>query len=212
MQPSLPVLLLASSASSQPSTAEGLGYTHVDFGFALLRPEEERADLGGGSSAEFDDAQALSLGASFSLSESFFLQGGLGISRQDVVVEGIDEDSGTLESRVLTLGLGARHPLGATVDAYLVAGLASASFDSDLAAFDSRSDTETGLALELGLRALVSSRFEAQASFARVELEEATSNFGGALRFHATDALSVGLSAQVSDDASSVGLGLRFAL
>jgi hypothetical protein len=66
------------------------------------------------------------------------------------------------------------------------------------------------LAVELGLRAMVASPVEVQAYFSRVDLDEATSTFGGAVRFHATESLALGLSAQASEDASSLGLGLRF--
>jgi hypothetical protein len=208
----LPFLLCAAPASSQPAmSSTGLSYSYVELGFAVLRPDEDRADLGGGAFAEFDDAQAIGVSASFSLSETFFVQGGLALSDQDVLVtDGVDEDNGQYEARSFTVGLGARHPLGTAVDAYAVAGLASLSADLEFPGIGSESNSETGLAVELGLRAMVASPVEIQAYFSRVDLYEATNTFGGAVRFHATESLALGLSAQVSEDASSLGLGVRF--
>lgn len=210
MQPIIPLLFLASTPTSQ-AESPGLRYSYVDISFAVVRPDEDSADLGGGIFAEFDDARAISLGASFSLNERFFLQGGLGTSSQDIVLtDGVDVANGEYEARTLTLGVGARHPLGATVDVYAVAGLASVSANLDFPGIGSESDSETGLALELGLRALVASQVEVQASFARIDLDEATNTFGAALRFHATDTLSFALSAQDTEDASAFGVGVRF--
>jgi opacity protein-like surface antigen len=212
LQPLLPLCLLATAPASQPAAAApGLSYSYVELGFALIRPDEDRADLGSGVVAEFDDAQAINVAASFSLSETFFVQGGLGVSDQDILLtDGVDVARGQRDERALTLGLGARHPLGNAVDVYAVAGIASVSVDVDFPELDSASDSETGLALELGVRALVASQLEFQASFARIDVYEATNVFGGTARFHVSDTISLALSAQASEDASALGLGVRF--
>jgi len=212
LQPLLPLCLLATAPASQPAAgAPGLSYSYVELGFALIRPDEDRADLGSGVVAEFDDAQAINVAASFSLSETFFVQGGLGVSDQDILLtDGVDVARGQRDERALTLGLGARHPLGNAVDVYAVAGIASVSVDVDFPELDSASDSETGLALELGVRALVASQLEFQASFARIDVYEATNTFGGTARFYVSDSISLGLSARASEDASALGLGVRF--
>lgn len=215
MQPILPLLMLAPSiaapSAAQGTIGSGLSYSYVELDFSVIRPDVDREELGGGLSAEYDDAQSIGVGASFSISETFFVQGGLSISSQDILLtDGIDTVQGQYDARGFTLGLGARHPLGGTVDVYAVAGIASLSADLDFPGIGSESDSESGLALTLGVRALVSTKVEFEASAARVDLGEATNTFGGAVRFHATDTFALALSAQASDDASALGLGVRF--
>jgi hypothetical protein len=210
MRAILPFLLCAAPSASQPAASStGLSYSYVELSFDVISSDD--ADLGGGVLAEFDDAQAIGVSASFSLSETFFLQGGLAVADQDFqITDGVNEDNGQSEARSFSVGLGARHPLGNAVDAYAVAGLALLSADVEFPGIGSESDSETGLAMEFGLRAMVASPVEIQAYFSRVDLYEATNTFGGAVRFHATESLALGLSAQVSEDASSLGLGVRF--
>lgn len=184
LRSSLVVLLIAFSASA---SAEDFDYNYFSLGYGRIDFDNVNAD-GDGFNA----------GGSYAISDSFHVFADYGMANLDGGVDATEIDA----------GIGWHTSLSDVVD--LVAGLSYEYVELDAPAITSVDDS--GLGLGVGLRFAASEMLELNAGISYVDLSDSGSNTSfevGGL-YDVTDAFSIGLGADWSDDASSYTLSGRF--
>lgn len=68
-----------------------------------------------------------------------------------------------------------------------------------------------GLQIGVGVRALVSEMIELEAGLQHVDVDDDEQSVIGGIRFHASDQFSIGASALIGDDVTSLSLDGRLA-
>ena len=154
-----------------------------------------------------DDDTGLSLKASYPVVERFYLLASLSQISGDRNLATVPVVSEKLEVMTVGLGGGYYHPLATGFDG-LVEGLVTYSHQTIAEA----SDDSFGYFARGGIRWLPTTRVELELDVRSVGREDIDSEFGfGAVgRFHATNALSLGVGVESLDEATSLTAGLRF--
>jgi hypothetical protein len=165
------------------------------------------------SMIDIDDSDIDATGIAFTfshlLNDHLFLIGQYGWSETDRFDSGAN--ASTIETTALTLGLGARTAIASNVD---LVGRAAflrlrAKGTGELAGLR---DFDSGLRLQVGLRALLTAALEVEAAVAYVNIfDESETSVGGTARYHVTNRFSGALTAEFSSDATALGFGVRYA-
>jgi long-subunit fatty acid transport protein len=184
LRSSIVVLLIAFSASV---SAEDFDYNYFSLGYGIIDFDNVNADGDG-----------FNLGGSYAINESFHVFA--------------DYSSANLDNNIDATGFGAgigwHTSLSDVVD--LVAGLSYEYVEIDVPGIGNPDDN--GLGLGVGLRFAASDVLELNAGIEYVDLSDSGSDtgFGVGGLYDVTDAFSIGLGGNWSDDASSYTLSGRF--
>lgn len=175
--------LLAGSAAA----AEGPRYTYGEIGYS-------RIDFDNFS----EDADVFNAAGSFAVTDRVHLIAGY--SNGSVDGSGFNVD---LESA--TIGAGLNFPLNSTVDLVADAAYAWAKVDTN----NFGSEDDDGYALNVGLRAMLTPRFELNGGGTYVDIsDDDTALYVGAV-FNFTDMFALSGNISVGDNATAYGVGLR---
>ncbi len=112
-----------------------------------------------------------------------------------------------IDTRDLAAGLTAHFPLFEKVDL-----IAPVAIHHSKARAGSKQQSDVGYSIAVGVRALLTEHIEAEGAIRHFHIDgEGDQSLIGSARFHFTEALSLALTGQLSDDVNSVGLAARFA-
>lgn len=179
-------LFAALMSLSAGAAAEGLDYSYIQGSYSQV----DFDDIG-------IDGDGFGIAGSFALTDQFAIFGGYDSADLDFGIDFTQFEVGGLF----------RLPLSGTLD--LVTSLSYVSMEVDVPGFGSADDD--GFGVGVGLRALASPRVELSGGVSYVDLNDSGSDtsFGAGLRYHFTDAVSVGLTGSWGDDVSSYGISGR---
>jgi len=111
-----------------------------------------------------------------------------------------------IDTRDLAIGLTAHFPLFDNADLIVPVAIHHAK-----ARAGSIKDSDTGYSIAVGVRALLTERIEVEGVLRHFDINsDDDQSLLGSARFHFTDALSLAVTGQFSDDVNSVGLNGRF--
>jgi opacity protein-like surface antigen len=197
----LPMILrniVATTAVLLPGLAlavDELSYTYVEV--VSTTGEVDRS----GTDVDFNRVGGL---ASYELTENFaaFASGTTG----EVETTGIGAPR-DIDTRDLAAGLTAHFPLFDNVDLIVPAAINYAR-----ARAGRIKDSDIGYSIAVGVRALLTKNIEVEGAVRHLDINSKDDqSLIGSARFHFTDALSVAVTGQLSDDVNAVGLNGRFA-
>lgn len=177
----LAVIALAPLAAN----AESPSYSYVEGGYVVT-------DIDGIGS----DADGFLLRGSIEITDSIFLFAGY----TDQGVYGVD-------LKQYGIGAGYAWSMTDTTDLYGKVGYVRA--EADFAGFGVDDD---GYSLGVGIRSFVTKRLELEAAVTYVDLSDSgdDTTLGAGARWYFTEHLAAGVEAEVGDDATSYGIGLRW--
>lgn len=178
---------LAALAAALPlaGNADTMDYSYAELGY--IDAELDDVDVEG---------DGLGLRGSLAVNETFFVFAGY---------EGLEYDF-DVESTMFNVGGGGHWPLSDNLDIVGRLGLVSAEIE-----VGRRDADETGLLLGARLRAAVAPRFEIEGGFDYLDLDDVSEDMFliGEGRYFFTDQVAGGLSLQLGDDATAIGLNVR---
>lgn len=176
-----PIPALALVASAPlPADKPGFSYTYVEANYTGL--DSDAAD---------DTLDGFELTGSLELPLNFFVQ-----ATSSTL-------SGDADLNQLRLGAGWHLSLGDTIDGYGVLSYVDQEFDSGVS-------DESGVAGDVGVRLMLTSRIEVSGYGEWADVEDSEVGLGAAARYYLTSSLSLGARALLIDNADTWALGLRF--
>jgi hypothetical protein len=178
-------LLAAFTLAPLAALAESPSYSYVEGGYVLT-------DIDGIG----EDADGFLLRGSIEITDDFFLFAGY----TDQGIAGID-------LKQYGVGAGYAWSMTDTTDLYGKVGYVKA--EADLAGFGVDDD---GYSLGVGIRSFVMKQLELEAAVSYVDLSDSgdDTTFGAGARWYFTEHFALGVEAEVGDDATSYGIGLRW--
>ena len=179
-------LLILSSAVAM---ADGLNYNYIQAAY-----QEVDIDLGGGVDA---DGDGFGIGGSAAINDDWFIFASYSTFDFESVID--------LSS--LTIGGGYRAAVSNKTDWFATLGYAKA--EVDVQGFGSADDS--GYAVSLGMRSMVSENFELYGSLGYADLgggADGTTVSGG-FWYSLSGNLALGVGAEFDDDVTAFGVGLR---
>lgn len=178
-------LLAAFTFLPLASQAESPSYSYVEGGYV-------RTDIDGIGK----DADGFLVRGSVELTDEFFLFAGY-------------LDQGVYGADIKQYGVGAGYAwsMNDSTDLYGKAGYVRAEADVDGFGID-----DDGYSLGIGIRSFVTKNFELEASVNYADYSDLgdDTTFGAGARWYFTEQFALGIEAQVADDATSYGIGLRW--
>ena len=179
-------------ANAAAAAEQGPSYTYLEAGYAHVEIDDFDAD-----------GDALELGGSVALNDMFHLLG----SYQDGTIEAggnVDVDVSTME-----LGVGMHFPINHMIDFTTQASWVTTEIDAD--GFGGVDDD--GYGLGVGLRAMLSPKFELDGNVHYVDINESDdTSFGAKAIYHFTDMFAMTGSVVSGEDTTTYGLGVRMNL
>jgi len=165
--------------------AESPGYSYVEGGYV-------RTNIDGIGK----DADGFLVRGSVELTDEFFLFAGY-----------IDQGVYGVDIKQYGVGVGYAWSMTDTTDLYGKAGYVKA--EADYAGFGLDDD---GYSLGIGIRSFVTRNLELEAAVNYVDLSDSgdDTTFGAGARWYFTEHFALGVEAEVGDDATSYGIGLRW--
>ena len=178
-------VLAAFALAPVASQADGPGYSYVEGGYV-------RTDIDGIGK----DADGFMVRGSVELGHDFFLFAGY----LDQGVYGVDLNQ-------YGVGAGYAWSIADTTDLYGKVGYVKAEADVEGFGLD-----DDGYSLGIGIRSLVTKRLELEASVNYADYSDLGDDptFGPGARWYFTEHFALGIEAQVADDATSYGVGVRW--
>ena len=181
--------LLALSAMSTTVMADGLNYTFVQAGYENFK---------------FDDLDnfnpdGFSLKGSYLINENVFA-----VADYYRVTESRYNTS--LELSQASFGIGYRYAANDTTDVFGVL-----AYENVRAEAGNESMTDTGYSAQVGVRSLVTSTVELNASFNFIDTGESDTFYQVGALYHLNDKLSAGVNYKNYDDAYAYGITMRYA-
>lgn len=178
------VLLLATASVAG---AEDFSYNYLNLGYGVIEFDDVDAD-----------GDALGIDGAFAVAENFHL----------FAMYELGDFDFDIESTAYNLGIGYNQPVSETVD--VVARLSYEYFEVDAPLFGSADDS--GYGLGVGLRFSPSEQFELNGGIDYVDFGDSgdDTGFNAAALYNFTEAFSVTLRGEWTDDVSSYTLGGRF--
>jgi len=182
-------------ASGLVLAVDELNYTYVEGIYTTGEVDRMGADV------DFNRAGGL---ISYELTENFAaIASGL---TGEIETTGIGAPR-DIDTRDLAIGLTAHFPLFDNADL-----IAPVAIHYAKARAGSIENSDTGYSIAVGIRALLTEYIEVEGAIRHFDIDDDDDqSLIGSARFHFTDALSLALTGQLSDDVNSVGLNGRFA-
>jgi hypothetical protein len=179
-------------ANAAAAAEQGPSYTYMEAGYAHVELDDFDAN-----------GEALALEGSVALTDMFHLVGGY----QDGTIEAdgnVDVDVSTME-----VGAGMHFPINPTIDFVTQATWVSTEVDVD--GFGGVDDD--GYGLGMGLRAMLSPKFELDGSVHYVDINDSDdTSFGAKAIYHFTDMFAMTGSVVSGEETTTYGLGVRMNL
>jgi len=185
------VMGLALLMAMSPAFADGLSYNYIELGYQNAELDD---DFGGTSV----DGDGYGIRGSYEVGESWFIAASYGTLDFDF---GVDLDQ-------LAIGGGYHTALSDRTDVF--AALSYISAEVSASGFDSLD--EDGYGVVVGLRGLVSDKFELSGQVAYSDLGGGADGtaFGAGAHYHLTDNFALGLEVEIEEDVTLYGVGARF--
>ena len=170
-----------------------LSYTYVEANYQI--GEVERL----GSDVDFHKTGGT---ASYNLTENIALFGSGSVGEIETTGVGAPKD---IDTRDLSAGLTAHFPLYDNVDLIVPMAIAygRARAGKDI-------ETDTGYAIAVGVRALLSNRLEVGATIEHVDIRDDAQSLAGSVRFHLSETISVALTGSVGNEVDTLALNGRY--
>ncbi len=182
---------LALLVLAAPTYATDISYNFIEAGY-------QEIDVDGGFFGGLDiDGDGYGVGGSFELNENWFI--GASYSKADFDY-GADYDE-------VMLGAGYHVPISDNADFYGMISFINAEASIDgLGSAD-----EDGYAATIGLRGMISDRFELNGRLSYVDFGNGgdTTAFGAGALYNFSDAFAAGFSIDIDDDVTAYGIGFR---
>jgi outer membrane protein assembly factor BamA len=173
-----------------PAFAGDLSYNYVQLGYQKIDFDD---DIAPGVSI---DGDGFGIAGSFEIGESWFV--GLGYAKSDFDF-GIDLEQ-------TSLGLGWHGPISDKADVF--ATLSYVQAEVSASGFGSVDDD--GYGVSVGVRGMVSERFELGGSLGYVDFGDGDgTSFGANALYSITETFAAGVFVETDDDITSYGVGLR---
>jgi len=165
--------------------SEGISYTYVEAAYV-------ETDIDGISS----NADGYALRGSIGITDNVFMFAGYA-----------DQSISSFDIETYNVGAGYAWPISSRTDLY-----GKVSYVKAEASGFGLSVDDDGFGLGIGVRHLVSDRFELEAAVNYVDLSDSGDDtaLGIGARWHFTSQFSLGAEASFADDANSYGVGLRW--
>ena len=178
-------MLAVCSLAPLAAHAESPSYSYVEGGYV-------RTNIDGIGK----DADGFALRGSVGFTDDFFLFAGY----LDQGVYGVD-------LKQYGVGAGYAWSMTDTTDLYGKVGYVKAEADLDGFGID-----DDGYSLGIGIRSFVTKNLELEAAVNYVDLSDSgdDTTFGAGARWYFTEHFALGIEAEVGDDATSYGIGLRW--
>jgi hypothetical protein len=183
-------LLAALAAAVLPPAAgaDTMDYSYAEIGFVHTELDSNFSDAEG---------DGLGLRGSLAINDTFFVFAGY----QDLA---LDFD---IDATVLQVGAGARWPLKDKLDVVGRLGIFKSEYE-----IGRRDEDEDGFVIGARVRGEVVPRFELEGGFDYADLDDLGNNTSlvGEARYFFMDQLAGGVLVEVGDDASSIGVNVRW--
>lgn len=198
---SLLILIPSLTLAAPPGVTDtGLHYNNIDVQYVNV---------------DFDglDADGFALSGSYLFSESLFLIGAVSRIESDRFEDspdGINNYYDTFKLTEITAGLGIRAPISRNVDVFGSAAVVHAEMEGtgEIYWLD---ESDTGFALQAGVRALVAPAIELEGSVTYLDVyDDTTTRLAVSGAFYFTPRLAATASIGTDDDSDRFGVGLRF--
>ncbi len=182
--------LIMTAVNTLPALAEQPSYRYVAVGYNHVNIGDD--DLG--------SADGLLFNANFDLAKNVFVRAGTANAEGSADYYGYDLD---FEQTMTNFGLGFKTALSETASFYGVVDLLRIDVDSTFDS-ESESDKDTGNAIEIGVRNMMSNQFELSANIARLDaFDDTQTQLGIGATFLLGQSAGVSLNL-ARDDASDV--------
>lgn len=183
------IVAIAAVVLAVPVWADGLSYSYLQGGYQRVELDDSLFDV---------DGDGFGFGGSYDFGNNVFAFAGYSMADFDF---GVDVDE-------LDVGVGYHIGVGERTD--FVTTIAYVSVEADVGGFGSFDDS--GIGASVGLRSMLTDRFELSGSLNYVDLDESgdDTSVSGAVWYDVSDVVALGANLAFGDDTTTYGLGARF--
>lgn len=188
------IFAVAALVSALNVQAADLSYSHFDVGFGKIEVDNGSVDY---------DGDALGLGLSVAAGEMFYL-----------TAEFVGADFDPDEQKTTSFGLGAHAPLSDNTDVYAEVSYVRADVEVNYIAVNGNAGKwsldDNGVGYLLGLRSMLTEKFELGGGISRVDVFDSAENsyfING--HYYFTETFGVGTEYSTADDTNAYSISLR---
>ncbi len=192
------ILTIAVTLFANAAYCKDISYDYIQGTYSSVT-----IDLGGSDW----DGDGYGVSGSFSMSDNIALSASYGATNYDTLSDGFD--SLGLDTTDLGIGIIAHTKISPTTDVYGGIALINSEVEFTGSVINGSGD-DTGNALSVGVRSMVSDKFELNAAATRVDIFDETENsYSFGTQVYVNETLSIGMAYIIGDDVDTLAFNLR---